>query len=501
MNKDFLCSLSLSWVSSSLSKFLAPIFLSLFLISCANHAATNQNMERDMTQAVCSESEFDKTKEEMLKNKDVIYKGINSGLVARNCSLYERSIEFFDMAEESYKVDVDLASFGKKGAKLLGGTLLSDAFLDYDGTLYERIMVNVLKGLDFMAINDYANARVEFNRALARQDKAKEYFATQINKSREAAESKGLGDAYSKGQSEHESAIEAQYGTHFDEFKATANFVNPYATYLASVFFFMDKDYARAADLFKEVAALQQKDAEMDKQFRAFEGSARSVAGPVVVPQKDTKLKGKKGSKQALKAQKVEDKPVESLTPSINYVFVVYENGFGAAKDEFSITLPFYLISGITHSLVALPVLKKRDSSYPYIVANNEHSSHLVNLDDIVATEFKIGMPAQIAKAIASTLIKTTITAAVAKHDPTGGLLGFALGFAASATTKADVRGMIGLPKEVQSVLIPNTGLVSIKSPNGQLIVEEEVAIGKNVLLIVRSFAPHIPPVIFKIER
>lgn len=37
------------------------------------------------------------------------------------------------------------------------------------------------------------------------------------------------------------------------------NFINPYATYLASIFFFMDKDYRKAADLFREVAIIYPK--------------------------------------------------------------------------------------------------------------------------------------------------------------------------------------------------------------------------------------------------
>ena len=49
-------------------------------------------------------------------------------------------------------------------------------------------MVNVYKGLNFMSLGDFANARVEFNRALIRQDMAKDYFAAQIAAAKEELE-------------------------------------------------------------------------------------------------------------------------------------------------------------------------------------------------------------------------------------------------------------------------------------------------------------------------
>lgn len=103
-------------------------------------------------------------------------------MIARNCGDFNKSNVFFDAAEESYKYDVDLENVGSKAAKFVGTTLLNDNTVDYDGSLYERIMVNVYKALNYMEEDDYENARVEFNRALMRQDKAKEYFAKEIEK-------------------------------------------------------------------------------------------------------------------------------------------------------------------------------------------------------------------------------------------------------------------------------------------------------------------------------
>ncbi|TEY12711.1 hypothetical protein ELQ27_23185, partial [Campylobacter sp. CH185] len=86
------------------------------------------------------------------------------------------------------------------------------------------------------------NARVEFNRALMRQDKAKEYFAKEIEKNRADLDKAKEDKNYDKNMNENSKVIEEQYDNLFKEFDTTKNFINPYATYLASIFFFMDKD-------------------------------------------------------------------------------------------------------------------------------------------------------------------------------------------------------------------------------------------------------------------
>ncbi len=63
----------------------------------------------------------------------------------------------------------------------------------------------------------------------------------------------------------------------FKEFETSKDFVNPYATYLASVFFYMEKDYSKAADLFKEVAIINPKDKHIQKQYKLFNQRANSI--------------------------------------------------------------------------------------------------------------------------------------------------------------------------------------------------------------------------------
>ncbi len=415
----------------------------LFLTACVNQVKQNTTFENALTQKYCGDDFFNQNLEKIKKNDDVIYTGLNAGLIARNCGDFNKSNVFFDAAEESYKYDVDLENVGSKAAKFVGTTLLNDTIVDYDGSLYERIMVNIYKALNYMEEDDYENARVEFNRALMRQDKAKEYFAKEIEKNRADLD-------------------KAKEDKNYDK-----NMINPYATYLASIFFFMDKDYRKATDLFREVAIIYPKNKTIKKEAKIFKEYA-------------TKIKVKKAKK---------------------YVFVVYENGFGVVKDEFALTLPFIVDKKIISTNIALQTLKKREASFANLNINGQNTNDFVDLDNIVATEFKINMPAMIAKALAQTIIKTTLNVAVANNDSTGGWLSLATAVATAATNKADVRSWRGLPKSIAMATIENDGNLEIKDPQGNILFQKSLDKNKNALVIVRSFAPYLPASVAIMEK
>ena len=421
----------------------------LFLTACVNQVKQNTTFENALTQKYCGDDFFNQNLEKIKKNDDVIYTGLNAGLIARNCGDFNKSNVFFDAAEESYKYDVDLENVGSKATKFVGTTLLNDTIVDYDGSLYERIMVNIYKALNYMEEDDYENARVEFNRALMRQDKAKE------------------DKNYDKNMNENSKVIEEQYDNLFKEFDTTKNFINPYATYLASIFFFMDKDYRKAADLFREVAIIYPKNKTIKKEAKIFKEYA-------------TKIKVKKAKK---------------------YVFVVYENGFGVVKDEFVLTLPFIVDKKIISTSIALQTLKKREASFANLNINGQNTNDFVDLDNIVATEFKINMPVMIAKALAQTIIKTTLNVAVANNDSTGGWLSLATAVATAATNKADVRSWRGLPKSIAIATIENDGNLEIKDPQGNILFQKSLDKNKNVLVIVRSFAPYLAASVAIMEK
>lgn len=447
--------------------FATLLAVNALFCACSNHSSNNLFYQEALKNKYCSESFFNDERKKVDKGNDTIYIGLNVGALARNCENYEQSIYFFDKAEEAYKYDVDLQGLGKKSVKMLSSTLINENINDYEGTLYERIMVNVYKGLNFMSLKDFANARVEFNRALMRQDKAKEYFAKQIESNRKEFDEAKQDANYEQNMGNNYNTISARYEHLLKDFATTQDFVNPYATYMASVFFFLDGDYKRAQDLFKEVAIINKNSAEFNKEFNIFENYAKSL------------------NPQSLQ----------------KYVFVVYESGFGAGLDEFAITLPFTFDGNVVTSSLALPTLKKRTNSYEYIVANGSKVADFVDFDNIIATEFKANMGFRVGKALSSTIVKTTMNLAVAKNDPTGGYLSLATSLFNSATTKADLRFWSALPKYAKILALENTGNIVINSDNGTTLYKnEELPQDKNLLIIVKSHTPK-SSVVWLIQR
>ncbi len=446
--------------------FATLLAVNAFFCACANHSTDNFFYEEALKNAYCDNSFFEDKRAKVDKNDDTIYTGINAGGLARNCNDFEQSNYFFDKAEEAYKYDVDLQGLGKKGAKALSSTLINESINDYEGTLYERIMVNVYKGLNFMSLKDFANARVEFNRALMRQDKAKEYFAKQIESNRKEFDEAKQDANYEQNMGNNYNTISAQYEHLMRDFTTTKDFINPYATYMASVFFFLDEDYRRGADLFKEVALINSHNAEFHKEFNVFNQYANST------------------NPQRLK----------------KYLFIVLESGFGAGLEEWAISVPFIFDNQIISSPLALPVLKKRSNSYNYLVANGAKTADFVDFDNIIATEFKINSPFIIGKALSSMIAKTTLSAAAAKNDPTGGFLSIAANIFTNTTTRADVRFWNSLPKYAKIVMIENKGRVVIQADDGTSVFESDLP-DKNLLIVVRSFSRASPSVVWLIQR
>lgn len=449
-----------------INKIALAVALTTALVGCAPHAQKEKDFESALVNRFCSDEFFNKNETKIKQKRDVIYTGINTGLIARGCNDYSKSNLFFDAAEESYKTDVDLENLMVKGTRTVTSTLVNDNIFDYGGTLYERIMVNSYKGLNYMSLDDFENARVEFNRALMRQDKAKEHFAKQIEKNRnELDKSKKI--AGEEGFTNSTDNIMSKYDDLFREYSTTKEFVNPYATYLASVFFYMDKDYGKASDLLKEVAVLNPSDPQIQKQHTLFEKRARSI----------TNKKAK------------------------TYIFVAYEDGFGTVKDEFKFILPLPVEGQLITSTFAMPTLKKREASFGHIQVNKVATSPVIDFDSVVATEFKLELPSVITKAVASAITKTAINAVVAKNDATGGLLSLASSMLTAVATQADTRSWRGLPKSASVLMLENNGKLDIHASNGEELLKQTVSKDKNVLVVVRSYAPYFPTQISVIER
>ncbi|EAL8252877.1 hypothetical protein DXG14_07610, partial [Campylobacter coli] len=234
-------------------KTIIFFILAMIFSACSTHQEKNVFYQQNLFSQTCNQQFFQEEQDKINQNDDVIFTGLNTGYIARDCKDFNLSNSIFDKVEDSYKYDVDLQSLTQKSTRALTSTLINEGINDYQGAWYERTMLNVYKGLNFMSLGDFVNARVEFNRALMRQEKAKEYFASEIKKAyQEASEEKSL----KQNIDNNIKIVSKQYENLFKDFNAQKDYTNPYVTYISSIFFFMDYDYKKAADLLKEVYVL-----------------------------------------------------------------------------------------------------------------------------------------------------------------------------------------------------------------------------------------------------
>ena len=438
--------------------------IALAFSGCANAtlgaAKTQVDFNQEFLKPDCANENYLQAQmEQVNKNNDPIFVAINAGSIARSCGDFNKSNEFFDLAESKYKHDVDLESIGKKGAKLATSLVLSDAFNDYDGNMYERIMVNVYKGFNFMSLGDYENARVEFNRVALRQEIAKEYFKQEIAKEKKEQEKAKKDPNYTKEVQDGMKELESEYEHLFDGYNVAKEFTNPYASYAQAVFSFMDKDYAKAIDKFKEISAINKKAVPFEKNFSKAANSA-------------------KGGK--------------------NYIFLAFEDGLTSKKDEFKITIPLPINGKVAATSMTFPKLVMREANLKTLSINGVKSFEVANFDDIFATEFRGELPGIIARSVMSAVAKGAATGAIANN--TSGAAGVIASLGASlllsAINKTDTRSWLTLPKTASIAMVENKGSYSIKDSSGKEIAKGKVKKGKNALIWVRSVAGAEPQVV-----
>lgn len=442
--------------------FVFCIVTMFFLNACSNHANINSTYEKAFINKQCDENTL------ALNNtqKDTIYTGLNLASLARICKDYEKSNAFFDKAEEAYKIDVDLQNNAQKTIKNFSEILLNDTINDYQGYFYERIMLNTYKGLNYMSLGDFKNARVEFNRALYRQDRMKEEFYSYIQKAqdtykKELQKDKNLYTSFYQNLN----PIYKQYDNLLSSFNASKNFTNIYATYVSALFFFFDKDYIKAYELLKEVALADVKNTQLQKQFQLFENFTH----------------------------------IKTNFPKQKYIFIIYENGFSATKKEFNLTLPFIFNDNIANISVAFAYLKARNASYKFLQTQDEKTQDLIYFDDIIASEFKTLLPSMVMKTLASSALKTSINLAIANNDSSG-ILSFISTISTTLINKADLRMWQALPKSASILMIKNEGLTQIYDDKHKIIFEDELEKDKNYILLIRSFVPN-SNIIYKIKE
>lgn len=368
--------------------------------------------------------------DEQIKSDPLLW-NLNGGALARQCGDYQKSIEYFDIAEAIFKQQ-ELALAISSAGHSIGSIFINNNINEYQGENYEKIMMNVYKGLNFMSLQDFDNARVEFNRVLDRQRRAAEFFEKEI------AEAYHV---YNRSQYMQDIrqpiAANQQIQTYRGDIapeQVYPNFINPFATYISGLFFYLDNDYTKARDLFKQTARMLPKDNQVQQDLKLTEQSQ-------------------------LRKQ--------------HYVWLIYENGQGMIKRAFTYHFPSYLFTNnVVTTDISLPTIYKRTASYPYLLLNKQATTEMTSMDNIVQQEFNKKLPAIMTEAMLNMIAKSAIQYALEKNleDYGGKWWGFLYQL---ATDTADVRQWRAMPKSLQVARTDLTDKpLTIYKPDGSVLTQ-----------------------------
>ncbi len=292
--------------------------------------------------------------------------------------------------------------------------LLNDAMMNYQGFLYEGVMINYYKALLSMSENNYADARVEFNRASDRQRRIKEYYEKEILKA-QAIEQQAYKNKENKGSIENQRSEMnkiLQTYSNLSKFSSLTGFINPMIDYVSGIFFMLEGDQSKAIDFFKESYGVSR--SEIIKQ--------------------DWQMLQKGGYKK-------------------KQTWVIIEDGKSPSKIEKRFNLPIYTGSALLNVVLALPDIKEGvdfANSYRVKGSRDYQAQKISSLTPLVWNEFNKQIPFIITRGVISTTTKALI--AYGAQQATKGVGWFEVFMAlggviyTTATTRADLRIPILMP-------------------------------------------------------
>ncbi len=369
---------------------------------------------------------------------------LNAGVLHRLKHEHRQSIEIFDRAEAILKTH-DL------GENDLGETAVSaitnETLIPYTGEIYDGIMLNTYKGLSFMALGDNELARVEFNRAMDRQRRALKQYNAELAKLRE--QEKKSGKTVKLDQSRD---IVSRHYPDLDKYEVYHDFINPFATYMAGLFYLVDGDAKKAVDYLKESAGMMPDNEYVQNDLK--------LAESVVFA--DGKAEG--------------------------YVWIIFENGLGPVRDEFRVDLPIDVGREIIMFSVALPKLESRSKACANLMVDADGQTVktrlLTSMDRIIQTEFKKDYGSILTRAILASTSKAVMQYSLRDKDSAVQLLSMA--YTALSTT-ADTRIWTTLPKNFQAARIdmPSDKKVKLTAP-GSSIIDIDLGECKNAIIYVK---------------
>jgi len=446
---------------------ITSFFLALFIIfsinGCAPKSAmikVDQHIAKGEYQKAALSAQENLDEGDIYGRNNLLWK-LESGSAFSYNEDYNRSIKALDDSEilMRYFREQILA---KDISQTLSSLLVNDTTRPYIGTEYDGIMANTYKAIDYMAKGDMDSARVEFNRAIDRQRRAKIFFSKMIQKEQKAIKQKELESAdEGKNLSVSNEIIDEKLLQNYPSlhnFKAYPDFVNPTSTYLAALFAKANNDKSKADFLLKEAYGMMQKNEDVKADF----------------------------------LNKNYDKTV----------WLIFENGQAPVLEEWRVDFPIWIYSSsLSYISLALPKLIERETAWSYLNINLDQNrtiktKFLSSMDRVIKTEFEKSYDSTVRRAILSAATKTAINYALEQNSNGSNgaeLVRFIAAVYQMASTQADTRIWSTLPKEFQLARFerPFDGVISITTPNNTLVKNITLPDAKNILIYVKIATPN----------
>lgn len=397
---------------------------------------------------------------------------LEAGKAFNDAGMWAFSRDAFDAAARKLSWKEDTVDTPAEVANLFGTTLTSDAFGAYQGKIHQGALIDYYQAINHLMLGDEANARVDFNRLQVRQDNAVaqlDAFASTVNQTVKD----GLDDE--EGDSAKQSLGEVG--------PKIADGIKDLPSGLSKSKIRMAAADAMAAVFRASSSAQSDKRSNLSRDMLKSAASASATrGGNAVIAYLGREIRRGKG---ALK----------------NKAVILYEDGTGPGFSEFRIDLPLFIVTDkVTYTGIALPQFQPGKPALGGLRIGSgktqQETAVLTDVNELAGLEFDAAYKGIVAKAVISTIIKTTAQAAInhqidqqASNSLVGSLLKLGTGAAQYALTRADVRSWTNLPNTIQMVAVdrPANGLLTLADAQGQSFAEVSLPENANSLVLVKA--------------
>jgi hypothetical protein len=413
-------------------------------------------------------------------NRDNLLEVLEAAKAFHDAGMWRLSNEALDRASELMPWKADKIDSAEEVLRLVGTTLTSSNAGKYTGKIFEGSLVDYYRSLNDLMLADFKNAQVSLNRLEQRQINAVDQFSAFVrgvdqSNRKDAADNRNRG--YSQSLERSRDATRQGVAA-IDASVRISEIRNSAGDALTGI--------VRATSPIPEL-----RNASIIRtSLTAASSGAASTAGRNLAARLNQELG-------------------DGRTATNPLVVVIYEDGFGPFVSEFRIDLPLFLVSDkVLYSGIALPKFNRGRLGMGSILVSEAKvpTALMVDMNRIKGLEFQKAYEGVVAKAVASTLVKTAAqyaaNAAIDERvrqgkmsEGAGALAKILTATTQAALTNADTRYWRNLPNSIQMAVVPwpSSGILPIFSSTGQVIANISMPQRGNHVVLARNASPGAP--------